>query len=193
MYSLPSVSQHYKLHVRPLLIPYILPLTQVLPRHKILTVLVMVLAMVLLQVSLTGSVYIVLMVALERYLNICRPFRYTPQVGTYIHDICNCNCWDPWDVAEYSVRWRGLHPLHRALLRPVQPDQVHGVQDGVPGGHRQWHHQVRICINTVIQDKHQSIHFQHYSCKAWGHTFEVKIFFLPLANLIFNFQNGIFI
>ena len=92
MYSLPSVSQHYKLHVRPLLIPYILPLTQVLPRHKILTVLVMVLAMVLLQVSLTGSVYIVLMVALERYLNICRPFRYTPQVGTYIHDICNCNC-----------------------------------------------------------------------------------------------------
>ena len=59
---------------------------------QILTVLVMVLAMVLLQVSLTGSVYIVLMVALERYLNICRPFRYTPQVGTYIHDICNCDC-----------------------------------------------------------------------------------------------------
>ena len=47
-----------------------------------MTILAVVLAMVLLKVSLTGSVYIVLMVALERYLNICRPFRYTPQVDT---------------------------------------------------------------------------------------------------------------
>ena len=35
------------------------------------------------QVSLTGSVYTVIMVALERYFNICKPFRYSQKVSIF--------------------------------------------------------------------------------------------------------------
>ena len=33
---------------------------------------------------MTGSIYIVVMVALERYFNICKPFRFTQQVITFV-------------------------------------------------------------------------------------------------------------
>ena len=53
LYSLPYLSPHYRLEVKPRITPYVLPLTQV---------------------ALTGSLYIVVMVSLERYLNIFKPF-----------------------------------------------------------------------------------------------------------------------
>jgi len=53
MYGLPIICPPYDLHVKPHLIPLVLPLSQV---------------------ALTGSVYSVVVVATERYFNICRPF-----------------------------------------------------------------------------------------------------------------------
>ena len=56
LYGLPSLSPSYSHAIKPHTTPIILPLTQV---------------------ALTGSVYSVLMVAAERYFNICKPFRQT--------------------------------------------------------------------------------------------------------------------
>ena len=79
MYSLPSVSLKYKHEIRPYIIPYALPLTQVKTGENIKKCF----GHIFFQVSLTGSVYIVVMVALERYFNICKPFRFTQQVITF--------------------------------------------------------------------------------------------------------------
>ena len=53
MYGLPSLFPSYKVSIKPVITPTLLPLTQV---------------------CLTGSVYTVLMVSIERYLSICKPF-----------------------------------------------------------------------------------------------------------------------
>ena len=62
LYSLPCLSPQYRQEVKPRLTPYILPLTQV---------------------ALTGSLYTVLMVAGERFLNIHRPFSHSYTVRTF--------------------------------------------------------------------------------------------------------------
>ena len=56
LYGLPSLSPSFSLSMKPHTTPIILPLTQV---------------------ALTGSVYSVIMVATERYFNICKPFHQT--------------------------------------------------------------------------------------------------------------------
>ena len=53
LYSLPYLSSDYRLEVKPRITPVLLPVTQV---------------------ALTGSLYIVVMVAWERYESIYRPF-----------------------------------------------------------------------------------------------------------------------
>jgi len=53
LYGFPNISMTYKMSVEPFTTPIILPLTQV---------------------ALTGSVYSVVVVATERYFNICKPF-----------------------------------------------------------------------------------------------------------------------
>ena len=56
LYGLPSLSPSFSLSMKAHTTPIILPLTQV---------------------ALTGSVYSVIMVATERYFNICKPFHQT--------------------------------------------------------------------------------------------------------------------
>ena len=55
LYSLPYLSPGYRQEAKPRLTPYILPLTQV---------------------ALSGSLYTVLMVAAERFLNVHKPFSH---------------------------------------------------------------------------------------------------------------------
>ena len=59
LYSLPCLSPQYRQEAKPRLTPYILPLTQV---------------------ALTGSLYTVVMLAGERFLNIHKPFSHNHTV-----------------------------------------------------------------------------------------------------------------
>ena len=62
LYTLPCLSPQYRQEVKPRLIPFILPLTQV---------------------ALSGSLYTVVMVAVERFLNIIKPFPHSNTVGEW--------------------------------------------------------------------------------------------------------------
>jgi len=53
LYTLPALSDFYNVNIKPYSLPIVLPLTQV---------------------ALTGSVYSVVIVAMERYFNVCKPF-----------------------------------------------------------------------------------------------------------------------
>ncbi|XP_023337723.1 FMRFamide receptor [Eurytemora carolleeae] len=55
LYTVPRASSTYRTNIEPVILPVLLPLTQV---------------------TLTGSVYSVVAVAVERYYTICRPFKY---------------------------------------------------------------------------------------------------------------------
>ena len=73
LYTFPALSQAYSDKVKPYSHPIVIPLTQV-HIYCFNNVSSLIFASPLSQVALTGSVYSVVIVAMERYFNICKPF-----------------------------------------------------------------------------------------------------------------------